>query len=152
MLLERNEEYWGEKAAAKTIRVKTIPDVNTRFSALKSEEIMGVIDLKAITPALANQLAEDDNFAITFTNSTMIDFLCLNGTKWPFSDVRMRQALSLLIDRAAIIDTIYLGYASPTSNIINYSTPFYKEIPVDHDTCLLYTSPWNSFLYRKHVI
>lgn len=134
VLLERNEEYWGEKAAAKTIRVKTIPDVNTRFSALKSEEIMGVIDLKAITPALANQLAEDDNFAITSTNSTMIDFLCLNGTKWPFSDVRMRQALSLLIDRASIIDTIYLGYASPTSNILNYSTPFYKEIPVDHDT------------------
>ena len=46
VLLERNEDYWGEKAAAKTIRVMTIPDVNTRFSAMKSGEIMGVIDLK----------------------------------------------------------------------------------------------------------
>lgn len=133
VLLERNEDYWGEKAAAKTIRVKTIPDVNTRFSALKSGEIMGVIDLKAITPALAVELEKDDNFAITTTNSTMIDFLCMNGKRAPFDDVRMRQAISLLIDRSAITDNIYLGYASPTSNILNYSTPFYKEFPVEYD-------------------
>lgn len=133
VLLERNEDYWGEKAAAKTIRVKTIPDVNTRFSALKSGEIMGVIDLKAITPALAVELEKDENFAITTTNSTMIDFLCLNGTRAPFDDIRMRQALSLLIDRSAITENVYLGYASPTSNILNYSTPFYKEFPVEYD-------------------
>lgn len=133
VLIERYEDYWGEKAAAKTIRVKTIPDVNTRFSALKSEEIMGVIDLKAITPALAVELAKDDNFEITTTNSTMIDFLCLNGTRAPFDDVRMRKALSLLVDRDAIAESIYLGYASPTSNILNYSTPFYKEFAVEYD-------------------
>lgn len=133
VLIERNEDYWGEKAAAKTIRVKTIPDVNTRFSALKSGEIMGVIDLKAITPALAVELAKDENFEITTTNSTMIDFLCLNGTKAPFDDIRMRKALSLLVDRNAIAENIYLGYASPTSNILNYSTPFYKEFPVEYD-------------------
>lgn len=94
---------------------------------------MGVIDLKAITPALATELVKDDQFAVTTTNSTMIDFLCLNGTSAPFDDVRLRQAVSLAIDRDAIADTIYLGYASPTSNILNYSTPFYTEQPVEHD-------------------
>ena len=133
VLLERNEEYWGEKAEAKTIRVKTIPDVNTRFSALKSGEIMGVIDLKAITPSLAVELAKDPQFEITTTNSTMIDFLCLNGTKPPFDDIRMRKAVSLMIDRDAVVNQIYLGYASPTSNILNYSTPFYKEFPVEYN-------------------
>ncbi len=133
VLLERNDDYWGEKAAVKTIRVMTIPDVNTRFSAMKSGEIMGVIDLSAITPALAVELINDDDFAIATTESTMIDFLCLNGTRAPFDDVRMRQALSLLIDRDAITENVYLGYASPTSNILNYSTPFYMEIPVEHD-------------------
>jgi peptide/nickel transport system substrate-binding protein len=133
VLLERNEEYWGEKAKASSIRVKTIPDVDTRYSALKSGEIMGVIDLKAITPALATELEKDENFAITTTNSTMIDFLCLNGTAAPFDDVRMRQAVSMAIDRDAIANTIYLGYASPTSNILNYSTPFYTEQPVTYD-------------------
>ncbi|PXV91796.1 peptide/nickel transport system substrate-binding protein [Lachnotalea glycerini] len=133
VLLERNEDYWGEKAIAKSIRVKTIPDVNTRYSALKSGEIMGVIDLKAITPSLATELVTDSQFAITTTNSTMIDFLCLNGTKAPFNDVRLRKAVSLMIDRDAIANQIYAGYASPTTNILNYSTPFYKEYPVEYD-------------------
>lgn len=133
VLLERNEVYWGEKAKAKAIRVKTIPDVNTRFSALKSGEIMGVIDLKAITPSLAVELVKDPDFEITTTNSTMIDFLCLNGTKPPFDDVRLRKAVSLMIDRKAIASQIYLGYVAPTSNILNYSTPFYKEFPVEYD-------------------
>lgn len=132
VLLERNDHYWGEKAKAKTIRVKTIPDVNTRFSAMKSGEIMGVIDLKAITPSLATELAKDSNYAITTTNSTLIDYLCLNGTSAPFHDVRIRRALSLLIDRDSIVKNIYFGYGSPTSNILNYSTPFYKEFPVEH--------------------
>lgn len=133
VLLERNDAYWGELAKAKSIRIMTIPDVDTRFSAMKSEEILGVIDLNAITPALATELVKDDNFAITQTNSTMIYFLCLNGTKAPFDDVRMRQAVSMAIDRSAIIDNIYLGFGSPTTNILNYSTPFYKEFDVTYD-------------------
>ncbi|MDO5425676.1 MAG: ABC transporter substrate-binding protein [Eubacteriales bacterium] len=133
VLLERNEEYWGEKAKASTIRVRTITDVDTRYSAMKSEEIMGVIDLNAITPALATELVKDEQFAITETKSTMISFLCLNGTKAPFDDVRMRQAVSMAIDRDAIKDTIYLGYVEPTTNILNYSTPFYTEQPVEYD-------------------
>ncbi len=133
VLLERNEDYWGEKAQAKTIRVRTIKDVNTRFSAMKSGEIMGVIDLKAITPALATELVKDDQFAITTTKSTMIQFLCVNGVKPPFDDVRLRQAMSMAIDRDAIIDTIYLGYNTPTTNVLNYSTPFYTEQPVEYN-------------------
>lgn len=133
VLLERNEDYWGEKAVAKAIRVRTIKDVNTRFSAMKSGEIMGVMDLKAITPALAVELVKDPQFAITTTKSTMIDFLSLNGIKPPFDDVRMRRAVSLLIDRDSIAKQIYLGYASPTTNLLNYSTPFYKKLPVGYD-------------------
>lgn len=133
VLLERNEEYWGEPAAAAKIRVKTIPDVNTRYSALKAGEIMGVIDLNAMTPSLAVELVKDPDFAITATNSTMIDFLCLNGTSAPFDDIRMRQAVSLAIDRQTIAEQLYLGYVVPTTNILNYSTPFYTEFPVEHD-------------------
>lgn len=133
VLLERNEDYWGDKAVAKTIRIKTIPDVNTRFSAMKSGEIMGVIDIRAFTPALAVELAKDPQFAIETTKSTMIDYLCLNGVKPPFDDIRMRRAVSLLIDRDTIANQIYLGYVSPTANLLNYSTPFYKEFPVEHD-------------------
>ena len=133
VLLERNEDYYGEKAKAKTIRIRTIPDADTRFSALKSGEIMGVLDLNAIPAPLAVELLNDDNFAVSTAESTLLRFLTLNGTRFPFNDVRMRQAFSLALDRSAIVDGIYNGFASPTTNILNYSTPFYKEFPVDEN-------------------
>ena len=58
VLLERFDDYWGETAKAKTIRVKVIPDADTRFSSLKSGEILGVIDLNAIPTSLAVELKD----------------------------------------------------------------------------------------------
>lgn len=133
VLLGRNDEYWGEPAKAKTIRIKVIPDPDTRFSALKSGEIMGVIDLNAIPPALAVELKDNPDFAISTAKSTMIRFLTLNGTKFPFNDVRMRQAVSLAMQRSVLTDDLNYGYCLPTTNILNYSTPFYKEFPVEEN-------------------
>ncbi|WP_180270757.1 ABC transporter substrate-binding protein [Sporanaerobium hydrogeniformans] len=133
VLLERNEDYYGEKAKAKTMRIKVIPDADTRFSALKAGEIMGVIDLNAIPAALAVELEGSEDFALTTTKSTMIRFLAVNGTTFPFNDVRMRQALSLALDRNMLTDELYYGFATPTTNILNYATPFYKEIPVNEN-------------------
>lgn len=133
VVLERFDDYWGENAQAKTIRVKVIPDADTRFSALKSGEILGVIDLSAIPAALAVELEGSDDFAITTTKSTMTYFLTLNGTEFPFNDVRMRQAVSLALQRSVITDDLYYGFGTPTTNILNYSTPFYKDFPVEEN-------------------
>ena len=133
VLLERFDDYWGEKAKAKTIRVRVIPDADTRFAALKAGEIMGVIDLSAIPASLAVELKDQEGFALTTTKSTMIRFLALNGTTFPFNDVRMRQAVSLALHRSELTDDLYYGFGSPTTNILNYCTPFYKEIPVEED-------------------
>ena len=133
VLLERFDGYWGEPARAETIRVKVIPDADTRFSALKSGEILGVIDLNAIPASLAAELEGDENFAVTTARSTMIRFLTLNGTKFPFNDVRMRQAVSLALQRGVITQSLYDGFGTPTTNILNYATPFYRELPVEED-------------------
>lgn len=131
--LERNDNYYGPKAKAKSIRINVIPDADTRFSALKSGEIMGVIDLNAIPASLAGELKNNPNFALTTNKSTMIRFLAVNGTKFPFNDVRMRQAVSLALSRSTIVNDLYSGFGSPTTNILNYSTTFYKDIPIEEN-------------------
>ena len=54
VLLERNEDYYGAKARAHRIMVRSIPSPDVRFAALKAEEIMGVLDLNAMPPVLAD--------------------------------------------------------------------------------------------------
>ena len=131
--IERNEEYYGEKANIKNFIVKNIPSPDVRYSALKSEEIMGVLDLNAITPFLAEEIKHDGRFNVAVNKSTMIRFLALNGTKYPFNDVRMRKAVSLAIDRKNLVQALYLNYAEPAVNILNYSSPYYKKFVVEYN-------------------
>ena len=133
VVLRRNDNYWGEKGKIKTFIVRKIPNTDTRYAALKSGEIDGVTDLNAIPPFLADELKKDSNFVVYKNKSTMVRYLALNGTKFPFNDVRMRQAVSLAIDRQDLVNALYMGYAIPTVNILNYCSPGYKEFPVRHD-------------------
>ena len=133
VVLERNDNYWGEKGKIKDFIVRNIPNTDTRYAALKSGEIDGVLDLNAIPPFLADEIKKDARFAVESNKSTMIRYLALNNSRFPFNDIRMRQAVSLAIDRKNLVDALYLGYAEPTMNVLNYTSPGYKEFPLAYD-------------------
>ena len=94
---------------------------------------MGVLDLNAMPPVLAEELAQDERFAVSTSRSIMVRYLAMNGTRHPFDDVRMRRAVSLLINRRLLVDALYLGYATPTMNLLSIASPFYKAFPVEQD-------------------
>ncbi|SDF31948.1 ABC transporter substrate-binding protein [Sporomusa acidovorans] len=127
-LLARNDEYYGSKANAKTIRIKNIPGAETRYSALKTEEIMGVLDIGSLPPALTSELIKDGRFAVTTQKSSITHYLFCNGEKTPFNDPRMRKAVSLMVNRKILVRNFFHGYAIPTGNFLNSASPFSKEI------------------------
>ena len=133
VVLKRNDNYWGKKGKIKNFIVRNIPNTDTRYAALKAGEIDGVLDLNAIPPFLADEIKKDDRFAIESNKSTMIRYLALNNSRFPFNDARMRQAVSLAIDRKNLVDALYMGYAQPTMNVLNYTSPAYKEFPLEYD-------------------
>ena len=132
-VIERFDDYWGEKAKAKTIRVRVIPTPETRFSALKSGEIMGVVDLGALTPALANELVKDEQFALVSNKMTITHYLTIRGDEGPLADERLKQAISLAIDRNAITSQYFYDYAVPTRNLINSASSFGKVVEPIYD-------------------
>lgn len=132
-VIERFDDYWGEKAKAKTIRVRVIPTPETRFSALKSGEIMGVVDLGALTPALANELVKDEQFALVSNKMTITHYLTIRGDEGPLADERLKQAISLAIDRQAITSQYFYDHAVPTRNLINSASSFGKIVEPIYD-------------------
>ena len=133
LLLQRNDTYYGTKAASEFVRIRAIPDPDTRLSAMKAGEIMGVMDLGAIPPEQANELAKDNRFALSAEKSTITHYLHPNGKNSIFKDARLRQAVSLAIDREAIVKGLYRSYPTPTINILNFTSPFMKAIAIPHD-------------------
>ena len=127
--MERFDEYYGEKAKAKRIRVRVITSPEARYSALKSEEIFGVLDLGGVTPIMAEDLMRDGRFQVNSAKSTISHYLSVNGTRYPFNDERMRMALNLVINREQIVRHYFRGYGTPTRNFLNSTNPFSKVYP-----------------------
>lgn len=131
--LERNDDYYGVKGHIPSYIVRVIPNADVRYAALKAGEIWGVIDLNAIPPFLADEVKNDPAYGVSVNKQSLIRFLYVNGGRFPFNDVRMRQAVSLAIDRNDLVKSLYLGYAEPTTNILNYVSPYYKHFPVEYN-------------------
>lgn len=132
VLLRRFDDYWGQKALPSTIRIRVIPDVHTRYSALKAGEIQGVIDLGGMTPVLAKDLESNPNFELSLEKNSILHFIALNGQRFPFDDSRMRKALSLAINKETISREFFSGYFPPAASILSHASPFFKPIQAVH--------------------
>ncbi|GAA3363908.1 ABC transporter substrate-binding protein [Saccharopolyspora gregorii] len=98
--LERNDEYWGEKAKLHDLTFRIIPDETTRKQELESGGIDGydlpnAADLKALRDA-GNQVEVRDPFNIMYLGITQ-----KNNPK--LRDLRVRQALAHAVDRENLV-------------------------------------------------
>lgn len=131
VILQPNPLYRGDSARSAQVRIRVIPDGNTRASALRAGEIHGVIDLSAIQPALAESLVASGDFEESTTLNTIMHYIFVNGTVEPWSDVRLRQALSMAIDREFIVDAIWQNYAIPGDSIISPIANYWHDPAIE---------------------
>jgi peptide/nickel transport system substrate-binding protein len=59
-------------------------------------------------------------------NSTRTDYLAFNETVKPFQDVHVRRAISLAIDRAALVKAVLFGNGKPANSIFPPQVPYYQ--------------------------
>lgn len=130
-VIKRFDGYYGEKAHAERIRIRTITSVDARYSAMKSGEIDGVLDLGGLSPIMVEELSRDGRFESNAAHSTISHYLTLNGSRFPFNDVRMRKAVNLAVNREAIVTHYFRGYGTPSMSFLNSTNPFARaEKPV----------------------
>jgi peptide/nickel transport system substrate-binding protein len=103
--LKRNPSYWGKKTATiQTIRVRAIPDLSTRISALKA----GEVNLVTVLPPDSAKSVPKVATAVGFENPTVV----LNTGFGITKNVNVRKALNLAIDKNAIAKSLFGGYAA----------------------------------------
>lgn len=137
VVLEPNSLYRGEAPRAQRIRIRTIPDPNTRASALRAGEIHGVLDLGAIQPAMAKELVATGEFNESSAPIAITHYIFVNGTKAPWTDSRLHHAVSMAIDREFIVNEIFLGYGVPAGSMLNMVASYWHDasikLPYDPD-------------------
>jgi peptide/nickel transport system substrate-binding protein len=113
IVLKRNDEYWGTKANLDKIVYRIITDYTAALAALKS----GEVDVQPrLLPIQYNDQtsgqAFDQEFAKVKYSIPAEAQIMWNNDRPFFKDKRVRQALTMLIDRQKIIDSIRLGFGT----------------------------------------
>ena len=118
IILERNEEYWGEPALTQRVVYRYIPDATSRLQALQSGEVDAIADVGSLIPSQGEIIEADQNLKLETVNVLTTHYLFFNTDQPPFDDPRLRQAVSMAIDRMLIVDETVYGYGVPGTSLI----------------------------------
>ena len=126
IVLNRNPDYWGEAPDFESVTFRPITSDGPRVAALLAGDV-DFID----KPPLQDlpRLEDDDDLEVAQGLSNRVIYLHMDqyaddspGVTGvpanPFKDVRVREALSRAIDRAAIVDRIMGGVAEPAGELL----------------------------------
>ncbi|MBO0981895.1 ABC transporter substrate-binding protein [Microbacterium sp. SD291] len=127
LVIERNDAYWNAevKPLAKQIAFSFIADESTAINALSTGDVDG--QFFYLPPAGLSQLQKSDNVTTTFGESFVFWTLAPIGKDGGLGDEKIRQALSLAIDRTQLAQVVFQGAAIPAPTIAGPATWGYEE-------------------------
>jgi peptide/nickel transport system substrate-binding protein len=113
IVLARNPHYHDpERPLVDKLAVRIVPDMGN----LETQLSAGTIDyLEGLPPSDAARMDEVPGVSLVAFDNPMFDYVGWNGAKKPFDDPDVRRALTLAIDRAAIVEEVLHGYGRVSS-------------------------------------
>jgi peptide/nickel transport system substrate-binding protein len=106
LVLERNDDYWGEKANLERLIFRPIADNAARLQALQSGDIQGY-DL--VEPQDMETIRGDENLQLLDRPAFNVAYVGINQKMAPMDNLQVRQAVAHGLDRQAVIDNFYAG-------------------------------------------
>ncbi len=125
MVLVENEEYWGGRPNIPNIIFRPIPENATRLLALEAGEID--IYQGGVVAQEIHRLEADPNYVVQRAPGTGYNYLGFNTRVGALSDVRVRQAVSYLINREGIVANVLNGIGQPGVGPVSMSLPWFNE-------------------------
>jgi peptide/nickel transport system substrate-binding protein len=116
-------DYWGDPAFVDELHIQDFTDDNAKVNALQAGQIQTVDNLPynlidTIKSAGGGVLISETGAWVPFTMRVDVA---------PFSDVRVRQAMRLIVDRQAMIDQTLSGYGSLGNDLYAPFDPAYAN-------------------------
>ena len=127
IVLEAFPGYYGGTPKIKRLILQIIPDPTTGLWEMKS----GNVDVMELTPRQFAQISKspglEKKFRIYRCPSVRYGFLGFNFQDARFRDRRVRQALSLAINKNSIIRSVLQGCGSPSTGAFPPGTWYYND-------------------------
>jgi peptide/nickel transport system substrate-binding protein len=134
VIIERNPDYWGEKAHVEHVRFAVVPDTTTR--ALELQKGSADIVSNALTSDMVVALEKDSKLVVDRAPGTILSYMAFNLRDPVLRDVRVRRAIAYAIDRRPMIQYLWRDLAQPADSVLppqswayNPDVPKYEYSP-----------------------
>lgn len=109
-IFEAADDYWDPEAVAvDRIEVYAMPDPVPRTNAT----LTGELDISPIEPADVERVQSASDIDVRLNETLRFIYLGLNKERGPLGDTDVRRAMSLAIDREALVEGIFFGLGTP---------------------------------------
>lgn len=116
VILKRNDDYWGSKAAYETLVFRWSTSGAGQLNELRS----GTVDqISTLSPDDFDAVKNDADLQFLPQSGPNVLYLGMTNTFAPFDNVKVRQAIAMGIDRQRIVD----NYFPAGSEVANHFTP-----------------------------
>lgn len=122
--LARFDGYHGKPALLDEVTLRLFADESALLNALEAKQIDIV---NKLNPSLADQYEESDAFRFYNSVTGRSYPIHMRADVPPFQEVKLRQAMRLVLDRDAIVVSGYNGYATVAHDLYSPSDPNYRK-------------------------
>lgn len=123
--LSANPAYWDGAPKAAKLSFSFIADESTAVNALRSGDVDG--QYFYLPPAGLSQLEQSDDVTTTYGESLVFWTMLTTNFDGGLGDDRIRQALSLAVDRAALAKVVFQGAGIPATTLAGPAYWGYEE-------------------------
>lgn len=119
-----HDDYFLGRPNFKTVTLREVPELSTRIAGLASGEFDIIVDVSPDQYKVLARYKDIDVHSVVLENSHVLVF---NANAPSLKDKRLRQALSLAIDRKKLRDALWLGKNyTPNGYQLKAFGPMYK--------------------------
>jgi peptide/nickel transport system substrate-binding protein len=123
--LVKNTNYWQPGLPyLNSVTWTDTPNDNTRELQLKGGQAQ--VDEFPAWSTVAS-LKSTPGVTMNLFNSTQTNYLAFNEQRKPFQDVHVRRAISLAINRPALVKAVLFGNGKPANSLFPPQVPFYQK-------------------------
>ncbi len=125
-----NPDYWAGKAPIDNLVYSITTDNSVRYAKLKAGECHV---MPYPNPADLEAMKEDPDINLLEKEGLNVGYLAFNTQKQPFDNKMVRQALTMAINKQAIIDAVFQGAGKIAKNPIPPTIWSYNDAVKDYE-------------------
>jgi peptide/nickel transport system substrate-binding protein len=119
LVLERNEDWWGDTPDIKNLTFRIIPERATRVAALEAGEVQVI---NSLAPEDLTRL-KSAGAKIESSATTRTIMIALRSDRGPLQNPKIRQAMNYAVNKEEIVAALLSGIAEPLAGPLSPTLP-----------------------------